>query len=48
VIAIPKASDPAHVAANRQVLDLQLTDEDLALIDRDFPPPRRKIPLEMI
>ena len=48
VIAIPKASDPAHVAANRQALDLQLTDEDLALIDRDFPLPRRKIPLEMI
>jgi diketogulonate reductase-like aldo/keto reductase len=48
VIAIPKAADPAHVAANRQALDIQLTDEDLALIDQDFPPPCRKIPLEMI
>ncbi|WP_082145166.1 aldo/keto reductase [Microvirga massiliensis] len=48
VIAIPKASDLAHVAANRQALDLQLTDEDLALIDQDFPPPRRKVRLEMI
>jgi diketogulonate reductase-like aldo/keto reductase len=48
MIAIPKAADPAHVAANRQALDLQLSAEDLALIDRDFPPPRRKIPLEMI
>ncbi len=48
VIAIPKAADPAHVAANRQALDIQLTAEDLALIDRDFPPPHRKMPLEMI
>lgn len=48
VIAIPKASDEAHVRENRRAADLTLTAEDLAEIDRDFPPPRRKTPLAMI
>jgi diketogulonate reductase-like aldo/keto reductase len=48
VIAIPKASDPAHVTANRAALDLALTPDDLAALDRAFPPPKRKVGLEMI
>ncbi|HWL68438.1 MAG TPA: aldo/keto reductase [Geminicoccus sp.] len=48
VIAIPKASSQAHVAANRRAADLRLDAEDLALLDRAFPPPRRKRPLEML
>jgi diketogulonate reductase-like aldo/keto reductase len=48
VIAIPKASRPEHVRDNRAALDIALTAEDLAEIDRLFPPPRRKQPLEMI
>ncbi|WP_191060003.1 aldo/keto reductase [Geminicoccus harenae] len=48
VIAIPKASSLAHVAANRRAADLRLDGEDLALLDRAFPPPRRKRPLEML
>lgn len=48
VIAIPKASRPQHVRDNRAALDLELTGEDLAELDRAFPPPRSKRPLEMI
>ena len=48
VIAIPKAVRPEHVDANRKAADLVLTAEDLAEIDRAFPPPRRKQPLAML
>jgi diketogulonate reductase-like aldo/keto reductase len=45
VVAIPKAVRPEHVEANAKALGLELTAEDLAAIDREFPPPRRKAPL---
>jgi len=48
VIAIPKAADLAHVETNRRALDLQLTAEDLAAIDAEFPPPPRKTRLAML
>jgi diketogulonate reductase-like aldo/keto reductase len=48
VIAIPKASHAEHVRDNRAALDIALTAADLAELDRLFPPPRRKQPLEMI
>jgi diketogulonate reductase-like aldo/keto reductase len=48
VIAIPKAGDPRHVRENLGALDLALTAEDLAAMDRAFPPPRRARPLEML
>ena len=48
IVAIPKASSAAHVRENRASLDLELTAEDLAELDRAFPPPDKKIPLEMI
>ncbi|HEX2987275.1 MAG TPA: aldo/keto reductase [Chloroflexota bacterium] len=38
VAAIPKASNPEHVRENRAALDIKLTEEDLAEIDRAFPP----------
>jgi diketogulonate reductase-like aldo/keto reductase len=47
IIVIPKASNPAHVQENRAALDLRLNDEALLLLDRAFPPPRRKFPLGM-
>lgn len=46
--AIPKASTPAHVRENRAALDLDLTEQDLAALDRAFPPPTRSQPLEML
>jgi diketogulonate reductase-like aldo/keto reductase len=48
VIAIPKASRPEHVRQNIAALDISLTPQDLAELDRAFPPPARKKPLEMI
>ena len=46
--AIPKAGDVAHVRENRAAADLQLTPEDLAAIDAEFPPPARRTRLEML
>jgi diketogulonate reductase-like aldo/keto reductase len=48
VIAIPKASSPDHVRDNHRALEIRLSPEDLDAIDAEFPPPRRKRPLEMI
>jgi len=48
VVAIPKASTSAHVAANRAAADIVLSTDDLAALDHAFPPPRRKVMLEMI
>ena len=47
VCAIPKAGTPAHVRENRAALDVQLTDEDLAALEREFRPPNGPVPLEM-
>lgn len=48
VIAIPQMASPEHISENRPAVDLTLTDQDLAEIDRAFPPPTRKRSLEMI
>jgi diketogulonate reductase-like aldo/keto reductase len=39
-IVIPKAARPEHVRENRGAADIVLSAEDLAAIDRGFPPPR--------
>jgi diketogulonate reductase-like aldo/keto reductase len=48
VVAIPKATDPEHVRQNRAALDIQLTPEELIELDREFPPPSAKVPLQML
>lgn len=48
VNAIPKAATRAHVEENRAALDLRLAPEDLAELDRAYPPPTGPRPLEMI
>ena len=48
VIAIPKASQPEHVKANRAAAAVVLDAEDLAAIDKAFPPPTRKRALDML
>jgi hypothetical protein len=47
IIAIPRAGMPEHVREDRTALDLRLSEEDLKTLDRAFPPPSRKEPLEM-
>lgn len=46
VIAIPKAGSVKHVEDNHRCLSLTLTEDDLRDLDRAFPPPGRKTPLE--
>lgn len=48
VCAIPKAGSVEHVRANRQALDVVLSEQELAAIDGEFKPPRRKVPLDML
>jgi diketogulonate reductase-like aldo/keto reductase len=48
VIAIPKAVKPDHVRRNRAAADIALTPADMAELDRVFPRPASKRPLEMI
>ena len=48
VVAIPKAGTTVHVKENRAALDVYLTGEDLAALDRISPPPERKQSLEII
>lgn len=47
VIAVPKTSNPQRVAENAKAADIELTAEDLADLDRDFPAPKRVQPLAM-
>ena len=48
VLAIPKASDAAHVRENAAAAALRLDDADLAALDAAFPPPRRRQRLQML
>jgi len=48
VLAIPKASTAEHVRENAAARDLRLTDDDLDRLDRAFPAPSHRVPLEMI
>jgi len=46
VFSIPKAARDSHVRDNQKALAIRLKDEDLAELDRAFPPPTKKKPLE--
>ncbi len=48
VSAVAKAGTPAHVEENRAAVELRLTPQDLAELDRAFPPPAEERPLEML
>lgn len=48
VVAIPKAVREAHLRANLEAAALVLSADDIAAIDRQFPPPRHATPLAMV
>ncbi|HKS89447.1 MAG TPA: aldo/keto reductase [Stellaceae bacterium] len=48
MIVIPKATRPDHVRDNCGALDVTLDAEDLAALDRTFPPPKGRTPLGML
>jgi diketogulonate reductase-like aldo/keto reductase len=45
VIAIPKASNEKHVRDNARSTKIELTKQDLAELDQEFPPPKSRQPL---
>jgi diketogulonate reductase-like aldo/keto reductase len=48
MMVIPKASNAMHVRDNRAALDISLSQDDLAELDRAFPPPTGHRPLELL
>ncbi len=48
MMVIPKAGTEAHVRENRAALDIKLTDQDRAELNRGFPPPKGPRPLELL
>jgi len=48
VVAVPKAANVAHLQENYAALERHLTKEDLAALERAFPPPIEAIPLAML
>src|SRR5438067_4104885 len=48
VIAIPKATNEAHVRDNRKAADITLSSHVVSLLESAFPPPKRAKPLAVI
>lgn len=48
VLTLPKAGSVSHVKDNIAAMDIQLTPDELAVIDQEFPKPNHKVPLEKI
>lgn len=48
VIAIPKCSSTERLDENLHALEITLTREQLRALDEVFPPPKKKVPLEML
>lgn len=48
VIVIPKASRIEHIEQNYAALGLNLSSEELAMLDAVFPPPTEAVPLQML
>ena len=48
MMVIPKATTLEHVRDNRAALDIRLTEQDLGELNRAFPPPKGKRPLELL
>lgn len=48
VIAIPKATNPAHLREDIAALDVTLDRDALAALDHAFPPPKKHEPLAML
>lgn len=48
VVPIPKSSNIARIEGNRKAWDITLSPETLAKLDTIFPPPTRKMPLDIL
>ena len=47
VLPIPRTSRPERAIENAQAMSIRLSDEELLLLDQAFPPPKRKLPLDI-
>ncbi|PCG18780.1 aldo/keto reductase [Brachyspira sp. G79] len=47
-IAIPKSSNKKHIIENIESQKIKLDDDDIALINKEFPKPNKKIPLDIV
>ncbi|MCT6902665.1 MAG: aldo/keto reductase, partial [Lactobacillus sp.] len=45
VLAIPKSSSSKHLLSNLKALDIELTPEDLQILEKAYPKPEHKEPL---
>lgn len=48
VVPIPRTGSAEHARANAAAADILLTPEDLRRLDRICPPPRRRVPLDIL
>ncbi|GEN88992.1 aldo/keto reductase [Oceanobacillus sp. FSL W8-0428] len=48
VLAIPQSSDKKHIQENIDAQTIQLSEEELQLIEKEFPAPKQKKPLDII
>jgi diketogulonate reductase-like aldo/keto reductase len=48
MMVIPKSGTLDHVRENRAALDIALTEQDLGELNRVFPPPKGRRPLELL
>lgn len=48
VLVIPKSANPTHLRSNASAAELNLTSEDLGILDGAFPPPTRRQALQMV
>ncbi|WP_449355005.1 aldo/keto reductase [Virgibacillus natechei] len=48
ILAIPQSSDTKHIQENMEAATIQLSNEELTLLDAEFPAPTSKMPLDII
>jgi diketogulonate reductase-like aldo/keto reductase len=48
MIVIPKSTSVGHLDENLASLELDLSPDDLAALDKQFPPPSHAEPLDML
>jgi diketogulonate reductase-like aldo/keto reductase len=48
VLSIPKAAQAAHVVENAKAAAITLTEDDMQKLNKEFPPPTSKVPLEVV
>lgn len=48
MIAIPRTGNPKHAIRNANVINIELTQQDLDILDKEFPAPNRKLHLDIV